>query len=138
MMVNHSMSVQVPDSLYARLKERAAQAHHTVEDEVLSVLAAAVPREDALPPDVAEAVEALEFLDDASLWRAASSRLSSHAGKRLESLNEKGQREGLTDEEQQDRARLVRQYERAMLVRAQAALLLKQRGHDVASLLSRK
>lgn len=137
-MVNHSMSVQVPDSLYARLKERAAQAHHTVEDEVLSVLAAAVPREDALPPDVAEAVEALEFLDDASLWRAASSRLSSHAGKRLESLNEKGQRERLTDEEEQDRARLVRQYERAMLVRAQAALLLKQRGHDVASLLSRK
>ncbi len=47
-MVNHSMSVQVPDSLYARLKERAAQAHHTVEDEVLSVLAAAVPRDDAL------------------------------------------------------------------------------------------
>lgn len=137
-MVNHSMSVQVPDSLYARLKERAAQAHHTVEDEVLSVLATAVPREDALPPDVAEAVEALEFLDDASLWRAASSRLSSHAGKRLESLNEKGQRERLTDEEEQDRARLVRQYERAMLVRAQAALLLKQRGHDVASLLSRK
>ena len=29
---------------------------------------------------------------------------------------------------------LVRQYERAMLVRAQATVLLKQRGHDVSEL----
>jgi hypothetical protein len=32
--------------------------------------------------------------------------------------------------------RLVRHYERAMLVRAQAAKLLKERGYDVSTLLT--
>lgn len=106
-MALHSMSVQLPESLYTRLHERAMQAHRTLEDEVLSVLAAAVaPQEAVLPPDVTEAVEALAFLDDARLWRAAASRLLARAAKRLATLNGKSQREGLTGEEEQDRARL--------------------------------
>jgi len=46
----------------------------------------------------------------------------------------KRQSEGLTETEYKDVARLVRQYEQTMLIRAQAAALLKQRGHDVSSL----
>ena len=138
-MAGHSMSVQLPESLYDRLHERAVQTHRTLEDEVLSVLAAAVaPEEAVLPPDVTEAVEALAFLDDARLWRVAASHLPVRAAKRLATLNRKSQREGLTVEEEQERARLVRRYERTMLVRAQATLLLKQRGHDVTPLLSGK
>jgi hypothetical protein len=58
------------------------------------------------------------------------------AAAELEALHLKRQREGLTDVETQTLARLVRQYERAMLVRAQAAALLKQRGYDVAELIA--
>jgi hypothetical protein len=54
----------------------------------------------------------------------------------LEALHLKRQREGLTESETETLARLVRQYERAMLVRAQAAALLKQRGYDVAELIA--
>jgi hypothetical protein len=44
--------------------------------------------------------------------------------------------QGLTEAEVQEAATLLRQYERVMLVRAHAAALLKQRGHDVSSLLT--
>jgi len=62
--------------------------------------------------------------------------MASDGVERLSELNAKRQREGLTEAEQQESALLVRQYERSMLVRAQAAALLKQRSHDVASLLA--
>jgi hypothetical protein len=53
----------------------------------------------------------------------------------MENLHHKRQREGLTEAEDETLQRLVQQYERYMLVRAQAASLLQQRGHDVSALL---
>ena len=49
----------------------------------------------------------------------------------LESLHIKRQREGLLECEAQELADLVWQYERFIVVRAQAAALLQQRGHAV-------
>jgi hypothetical protein len=53
----------------------------------------------------------------------------------LEQLHHKRQREGLTDVEEQTAATLTRLYERFMLVRAEAAALLAQRGHDLSGIL---
>jgi hypothetical protein len=103
---------------------------------LLDVLASAIPASDALPAELAEALAPLGVLDDAALWRAARSHLPTSAAVRLEVLHLKRQSEGLTESEAASAARLVRQYERAMLVRARAAALLKQRGHDVSSLLA--
>ena len=54
--------------------------------------------------------------------------------RRLEKLHRKRQREGLTRDEGIALSELVRKYERAMLIRAQAAALLKRRGYDVSKL----
>jgi hypothetical protein len=102
----------------------------------VEVVTTAVPLVEDLPPDLAEAISPLAALDDEALWRAARSRLPADDAERLEELSSKQQREGLTDVEADETARLLRRYERAMLVRAQAAALLKRRGHDVSSLLS--
>jgi hypothetical protein len=91
---------------------------------------------DDLPADLTEAISPLALLDDAELWRAARSRLADETAAQLEDLHLKRQRDGLTPAEEQTLAGLVRQYERVMLVRAQAAALLKQRGHDVTELLA--
>ncbi len=133
------MSVQplllnVPEPLYQHLRDRAGRSHRTVEDETLDVLAEALPG--PLPQSLEEAVAPLALLDDASLWRAARSRLAEEANACLEELHFKRQQEGLTDAETQSLTALVRQYERALLVRARAAALLKERGHDVAALLA--
>jgi plasmid stability protein len=133
-MTCQTLTLQVPDVLYTRLKERARQANRSVEAELLDVLATAVPPTEELPGDLAEAVAPLALLDDAALWQAARSRLPDQSASRLEDLHLKRQREGLTDAEGRELAALVVQYERTVLVRARAAALLRERGHDIASL----
>lgn len=134
-MATQSVTIQLPGPLYQQLRRRAEQSRRSVEDEVLEALAVAVPESDELPPELAEAISALALLDDDSLRLAARSHFSTESAEQLESLHEKRRTEGLTPEEERHVALLVRQYERAMLVRAHAARLLHERGHDVSHLL---
>src|SRR5262245_57658278 len=135
-MTSQTLTLQVPEVLYSRLKQRAEQAQRTVEAETLELLAATVPAAEELPADLQQALAPLALLDDEALQHAARSRLGAEAAAELEALHLKQQREGLTEAEAQRRGDLVRQYERAMLVRAQALALLRQRGHDVSCLLT--
>jgi len=128
------------DELIERISRRTGNSPKTVEKveaELLEVVASAVPVADELPAELNEATSPLALLDDEALWRAARSHLPAEAAVQMENLHLKRQREGLTEAEAQTLAGLVRQYERAMLVRAQAAALLKQRGHDVSELAPR-
>jgi plasmid stability protein len=125
-MAGQAITLHVPDDLYQRVKQEADRTHRSVEEELLEVVASAVPDPSALPDDLAAAVDQLTFLNDAALVRAAQSRLSRRAARRLESLHFKRQRDGLDAGEPQELEGLVRQYERTMLIRAHAALLLKQ------------
>jgi len=135
-MTFHPVTLDLPNILYTRVKQRAAQTQRSVEDELLDVLASALPANDDLPADLTEALAPLALLDDTALWRAARTHLPLTAAARLEALHLKRQSEDLSDVENAAVAKLVRQYERAMLVRARAAALLAQRGHDVSSLLN--
>ena len=131
-----TLTLNVPGPLYDRLKHRAQRSNRTVEDQTIALLVAFVPVADELPSDLAKAISPLSVLEDESLWRAARAHLAPAEASRLEELHQKRQREGLEDAEARELAPLVRQYERFLLVRAQAAALLKQRGHDVSRLLS--
>jgi plasmid stability protein len=130
------VTLNLPSALYARLKRRAERSRRSVEAELLELVATAVPVADELPADLSEAISPLNLLDDEALWRAARSRLAPETASEMERLHLKRQREGLSEAEAQTLAGLVRQYERAMLVRAQAAALLKQRGFDVSELIA--
>ena len=137
-MTAQDVLVRLPQPLYEQLQARAARRQRTVADEVLDVLTGATPATEQLPEDLEHMVAQLVHMDDAALWQAARSRMPTDAAERLEALNLKRQREGLDAAEQQESDLLVRQYEQSMLVRAQAAVLLKQRGHDIGSLLVRE
>jgi len=132
----HPITLHLPRVLYERLQQRADQAQHTVEDELLEVVATALPANDALPAELNDALSPLPLLDDEALWRAARSHLAAEFAEELERLHLKQQREGLTEAETQTLNRMVQHYERAMLVRAHAARLLKERGYDVSTLLT--
>ena len=133
-MTVHSVTLDIPATLYSRIEQRAARTQRSVEEELLDVLTSALPASEDLPADLAAALAPLALLDDTALWRAAQSHLSADAVARLEALHLKRQSEGLSDTEEAEVARLVRQYERTMLVRARAVALLKQRGKDVSTL----
>ena len=96
-------------------------------------MATAISALDELPQEITEAMAQLVFLDDAALRQAARSTMASEQVEQMEVLNLKQQREGLTPEERQALAQLLRRYEHVMLVRAKAAALLKERGCDVSN-----
>jgi plasmid stability protein len=133
-MVQQTVMVTLPDDIYQRLKVRAEHARHSVEEELLALAAAALDDE-PIPLDIQEAVASLPVLDDAALWQAARSRLSPAESDEVEVLHFKQQREGLTDAEKQRLGSLMHQYEKALLIRSHALLLLKQRGQDITPLL---
>ncbi len=130
-----SVTLNVPNALYERFKRRAEETHRSVEVELLEAMAVAVPVADEIPPDLAEVVSSLARLDDETLQRAARSHFPAERAAELERLHLKRQDEGLTRDESQRAAELTRQYEQAVLVRAQAAAMLMQRGHDISTLL---
>jgi hypothetical protein len=132
----HPVTLHLPETLYKRFQQRAEWSHRSLETEILDAVASAASDEDELSPDLMEAVEALEALDDAELWRLAREAMSRSAGQELESLHFKQRDEGLSPEEDARRAELLREYERTMLIRAQAAKLLKDRGHDISRILA--
>jgi plasmid stability protein len=130
-MTARTVTLQLPGPLYDHIEQRAADAHHSVEAELLDVVAAAVPLSDELPPDLEDAVASLALLADPDLLQAAESRMPEPMAARLEDLNWKRQAIGLDEQEAEEASNLLRLYERTLLVRASAAKLLKDRGHDL-------
>lgn len=134
-MLTQTVTLQVPEELYARVRARAERSQRPVEAEFVSILREAVPGSDELPPELAAALVSLDHLDDVKLWEVAGKRLPDQVADELQELHLKQQRVGLTNAERVTADKLGEQYDQAMLVRARAAALLKERGHDVDSLL---
>ena len=135
-MTLQTVTVRLPDLLYRQIERQAQQMRRSIEDELVVVVSSALPDLDALPNDIADDLAQLVFLNDAELWQAARTTLPIKDSERMQALVIKRQNDGLTDAEEREAQRLVHRADRAMLVRAQAAALLKERGHDVSSLLS--
>lgn len=135
-MAAHTVTLRLPAPVYERYKQRAVQTHRSVETELLDAVTTAAPETEELPQDVCEALASLETLADDELWSAARNAFPLEDGARLEALHLKRQDKGLTAAEQATAAELVQQYERAMLMRAHALQLLKERGHDISGLVA--
>jgi len=135
-MATQSLTVHLPDRLYSRLEARASESNRTVEAELIDVLSTAIPAEFEMTPELGKELALLDQLDDASLWQTAREMLPAETSARLERMHLKQREEGLSETETHTLADLVRQYERTMLVRARAAVLLKHRGHDVSKLVA--
>ncbi|HEX5416427.1 MAG TPA: hypothetical protein VFZ25_12230 [Chloroflexota bacterium] len=74
----------------------------------------------------------LANLNDAALWQAARSTIPVEQRERLAALHNLKQQRPLTDEELVEEQDLLRLYQDTLLIRAQAAVVLKQRGYDVS------
>lgn len=135
-MPSHAVTLHLPETLYKRLRQRAEWSHRSLETEILEAVASAASVEGELSPELIQAVEALEGVADEDLWRLARKVMSQEASQELEALHFKQRDEGLSQEEEATRAKLIQEYEWTMLIRAQAASLLKDRGHDISSLLT--
>jgi hypothetical protein len=135
-MAARPVTLRLPAPLYDHFQNRAERAHRSLEAELLDAVAMVVADEEELSHEVARSIVELELLNDEELWRAARNRLSDDVRVQLAALNSKQQREELTPAEKETLEQLVHQYDLAVLLRAEAARLLKERGHEVARLLT--
>jgi hypothetical protein len=136
-MGQQTLTLTISDELYNRIKRRADESGSSIEETAASVLAAATPTEKGMTPELEQMLDGMALLDDEALWRAARNDLARQASEERRRLRAKRERKGLSDAEKQRMGDLLDQYERGILIRAEAAALLKQRGHDVDVLLQR-
>ena len=135
-MTAHAITLHLPETLYERFRQRAEWSHRSLETELLEAVASSASAEAELSPELIKAVEALEGLADEDLWHLARKTMTREASQKLEALHLKQRDEGLSQDEDAARAKLIQEYEQTMLIRAQAARLLKDRGHDISALLA--
>lgn len=126
------LELQLPHKLQEALKARATAHARSVEDEARLLLEGALRQ--SLLPSEEEQLRQLDVLDDIQLWQVAKQHISEEKSERMQVLVERQQEEGLSPEEVEEAKRLQQHAERIMLLRAEAAALLKRRGHDVGDL----
>jgi hypothetical protein len=83
--------------------------------------------------DIRSGLAQMAYLNDAALWQAARATTTPEQRTRLEALHVQKQQAGLSAEEEAEEQALLSLYDETLLVRAQAAVLLKQRGYDVSN-----
>jgi len=73
-MSTQTLTLHLPDRLYARLQQRAQQSNRTLEAELVEVLSTAVPADESLPHPLAEEVARLDDMDDAGSFAHVQQR----------------------------------------------------------------
>jgi hypothetical protein len=131
-MTTQEVTLELPEPVYDQIRRAAEKTQRPINDLLLEAVIAAAPSLDAPIGPLRSALAQLAYLNDAALWQAARSTVLPAQRERLEALHGKQQREGLSAEELQEEQALLELYRETLLVRAQAALLLKQRGYDVS------
>jgi hypothetical protein len=124
-----TVTLHLPESFYREIAQRAQQGQRTVEEELVAVVTSTLPDIKDLSEELVQALEQLKSLTDEELHQAAGITLPVSAQEEMQTLMFKRQREGLSPLENQEAERLTQRYQHIMLIRAQAAVLLKERGH---------
>jgi len=135
-----SYSIELSPEIYKFLQQRATMLNASLASVVESAVRLqqrsidTVRTDERLPAGLSDELDQLAFLTDAELWNAARTRLHEDEQTRMEFLLDRQQASGLSTAEAVEAEMLAEQYDRTMLVRAKAAVLLKERGHDISSL----
>jgi uncharacterized membrane protein YcfT len=129
-----TVTLSLPEPVYEQIRRAAERIQRPVHEVMAEVVAAVAPVADTATAKMRSVLAQMVYLNDAALWQAARSTIPKEQRERLEALHDKQQRQGLTNEERFEEQALLALYDETILVRAQAAVLLKQRGYDVSDL----
>lgn len=131
-MTVQSVTVNLPADAYERIRRAARKLQRPIDDLLSETIVAAAPVIDTDLQSLRPALAQMAYYNDAVLWQLAKATMSPDQSARLEALHHKQQREGLTEDEDAEECALSNLYRETILVRAQAAVLLKQRGYDIS------
>lgn len=135
-MTLQTVTVNLSEKAYQKVQQLAQNRNRSVEDELATVVENALNEDnnlEGIPSDIASEVEQLRFLDNEHLWRVAQLSVAEDKSDRMQYLSRKLKAEGLTQAEKEEVEQLQHFAHRVMLVRAEAAVLLKERGFDISN-----
>lgn len=128
-----SITLQLPDRLYQRLTNTAQAIQRPLEEVIVRALEVGAPPDwDDVPAEFQADLAVLDRLDDAALWQIARSHKTADDMTRYDELLEHNQDGTITDAERLELTSLRREADRFMLCKAQAAAILRWRGHQVS------
>jgi hypothetical protein len=128
------IQVELPSETFERLEEVARQQRRSVDEIVRAMILQELPELPPLPHALETELEAFGHLSDDVLWLLAKNTLSPSQQAELAELNELSQQRDLTSVEQGRQQTLLALYHQVLVRRAQAAVILKARGHDLDEL----
>ena len=124
------ITVDLPVAVAERLRKEAGRQQRAVRDLVRDLIVEHWSEGPALPQEVEAELDALSSLSDDLLWLAARSTLPDEDREEIALLNAKGG--SLMPDQEQRRKELLNAYDRIMVRRAQAAVILQERGYDLS------
>jgi hypothetical protein len=129
-----TVTLDLPEVLYERLKGAALATKQPLEKVLLHALSVGSPPSwDDAPPEFQLDLAGLEKMDDDALWVIARSRREPAEFARYDELLEKNAEGLLSAAEHDELERLRHEADRFMLRKAHAAALLRWRGHRAVS-----
>ena len=127
-----TITLEIPELIHQRLLTTATATQRPLNEIILRVLqVGSPPAWDDAPPEFQADLAALDRLDDGTLWQIARSQKPETDFERYDELLDRHQNAGLTDAEKAELAALRQVVDRFMLCKAQAAVLLRWRGHSL-------
>lgn len=135
-----SIIVDLPSPVAEQLEEAAHRQRRSVRDLVRDLILEHWNMTPPLPEDLEEELAAFRNLSDDILWLIARTTLSESEQAELAELNAMAHERMLTAAEEVRQDFLLSFYEKAMVRRGQAAIVLQSRGYDLSdpSVLSAK
>ncbi len=127
-----NVTIPLPEEIYEQLRRVAASQSRPVDDLLVEAVIAAAPAVGTATAALRSALAQMTYLNDAVLWQAARATMPTDQRVRLADLHAEQQRRPLTADEQTEEQGLLDLYRGTVLVRAQAAAILKRRGYDVS------
>jgi hypothetical protein len=131
-MATETITLQIPEILYQRLVNTAQAQRRPIEEVIVHALRVGSPPEwDDVPEEFQAELAALDKLDDNSLWQIVRNCKIEKEMERYNFLLQRNSSANITDAEKLELIKLRHEADSFMLCKAQAAVLLRWRGHHV-------
>lgn len=124
--------LQVSGQLYARAQQTVGNNQQALEQLLVSAMMSELSLLDDLPDEMVMDMATLALLNDRALWRVARQTMSEEHYERMDELLALKSQKVLTATQQQELDAYLAVYDQIVLQRAEAAVLLQQRGYDLS------
>ncbi len=132
--MSQSVTLTLPDRLFAPIERTARATQQPIESLLLTTLLASLPPLEGLSADLMQELTQLELLDNDALRKVMLETMPTEKHRALEALLYRNQAGTLSAAEHAELDELQREADRLMLRKARAAVLLRFRGLRVPAL----